>query len=33
MKPDSKTELTDEEILFNYRLSRERDVTENASGI
>ena len=32
-KPYSKKKLTDDEILFNYRLSRERLVTGNVIGI
>lgn len=32
-KPYSKSRLTDEKRVFNYRLPRERRVSENAFGI
>ena len=33
MKPYSKSQLTDEKRVFNYRLSRARRVSDNAFGI
>lgn len=33
MKPYNKTVLNDERRIFNYRLSRARNVVENAFGI